>query len=968
MYKRQANSQNNRAADYLHCSVWSQRNYRTFDGFLNTFDNGCEFVLARLDDTVTIKFITNKNCFPPQAGDLTGPVMVDFDFGMEEPIYLLNEAEGGGASQSGQRLELPYKGNDLSIIAMDKYILVELEDYGWSVLYDMRDYVSIVVLEENSVEKARGLCGNCDEDDTKTLMCQFDQTTKHLYSWGTIEPSSNFLMCNDTVSASQRQKCDYLTDTSIFGPCHGLGGLNLQDYIDACYADVCETEASASNGAECNSIAAYVQECSKHLGPAAQINWRTDSICPYTCQNGSEHMSCPSVCDDNSCYPALHCEQDEVFGCLEGCRCPPDQFLKDGVCTSKEECPCEHRGKTIPNGDTVTDDCNICECSSGELQCTENICPATCTVAGYVHHSTFDNKQFNFQGNCEYTMLKDCWNDQYSDTKYEIRAENENCEEEGYSCIKAVVIEYRDKTIRVALDRTVTIDGNFITLFPHVFGDIYIDNATKNTTIVHLGNGVTVRWDRYTTMAIEVKAEHYNHTCGLCGTFNQNQMDDFYTDADCHSVVGPSAYIKKCKTDFCSCKRKKYCHCAAISEYASECFRKGVKNIDWRAASSECAIDDCAKDGLIYTQCLPSCQSSCAARSFSSEYTCHDICIEGCVCPSGQIKGLNGTCIELDKCHCTFNGELFASGESRMERCGVCTCENGSWQCDVDKNCTNATCGENEEYVTCLTPCPKTCDNANNYEGCSMSYVNCTSGCQCQPDKVLHNGLCIPIESCPCEHSGLTYKIGDRVKETDCTEIICSENGWISKPLDFCPGKCSAYGNTHVKTFDSKTYDFQGDCEYIFAETIDGADAEPFQIIIKNIPCGLHGITCTKSIEFIIGDPDDSETIFLVRGRPTPAKKYPASGFTVVDTGTVVMVLTKIGVTLVWHKNTFLEVQLDPNFRNKVHGLCGNYDNNADNDFQTRSGGQTSDDSLQFSYEWRVSSQVYGSVSGESFG
>lgn len=83
-------------------------------------------------------------------------------------------------------------------------------------------------------------------------------------------------------------------------------------------------------------------------------------------------------------------------------------------------------------------------------------------------------------------MLKDCWNDENDDNKYEIRAENAKCEKEGYSCIKAVVIEYRNKIIRVDLDRTVTIDEDFITHFPHVIGDIYIDNATKNTTVVSM--------------------------------------------------------------------------------------------------------------------------------------------------------------------------------------------------------------------------------------------------------------------------------------------------------------------------------------------------------------------------------------------------------------------------------------------------------------------------------------------------
>ncbi|KAJ8022966.1 Hemocytin [Holothuria leucospilota] len=139
-----------------------------------------------------------------------------------------------------------------------------------------------------------------------------------------------------------------------------------------------------------------------------------------------------------------------------------------------------------------------------------------------------------------------------------------------------------------------------------------------------------------------------------------------------------------------------------------------------------------------------------------------------------------------DSCKCSLEGELFSSGERRIERCGFCTCENGDWTCEIEGNCAAATCGENEEYVTCLTSCPKICANGNNYAGCTANNGDCTSGCQCQSDKVLHNGQCIPISSCPCYHGGVTYKPGDKVEQTECRKCICEDEGWSCYDVEFC--------------------------------------------------------------------------------------------------------------------------------------------------------------------------------------
>lgn len=46
---------------------------------------------------------------------------------------------------------------------------------------------------------------------------------------------------------------------------------------------------------------------------------------------------------------------------------------------------------------------------------------------------------------------------------------------------------------------------------------------------------------------------------------------------------------------------------------------------------------------------------------------------------------------------------------------------------------------------------------------------------------------------------------------------ICIEGNWICTEKE-CPGECSAWGDSHYKTFDGKLYDYQGQCDYIFAK------------------------------------------------------------------------------------------------------------------------------------------------------
>lgn len=81
----------------------------------------------------------------------------------------------------------------------------------------------------------------------------------------------------------------------------------------------------------------------------------------------------------------------------------------------------------------------------------------------------------------------------------------------------------------------------------------------------------------------------------------------------------------------------------------------------------------------------------------------------------------------------------------------------------------------------------------------------------------------------------------------------CKSQQWDCEDK-VCPSTCSAYGESHYKSFDGKEFQFQGECDYILAKsTVDNPDQ--FMITSSNVPCGSSGVTCTKAIDISIGDP-----------------------------------------------------------------------------------------------------------------
>uniref|UniRef100_A0A9J7YYL6 Mucin 2, oligomeric mucus/gel-forming n=1 Tax=Cyprinus carpio carpio TaxID=630221 RepID=A0A9J7YYL6_CYPCA len=316
--------------------------------------------------------------------------------------------------------------------------------------------------------------------------------------------------------------------------------------------------------------------------------------------------------------------------CQSGCQCPFG-LLDDGRghCVKPDYCPCKHDGLYYAPGAEITKDCNQCTCKRGKWKCTHNKCPGKCTIYGSGHYITFDQQRFGFRGDCSYIAAQDkCGN---KNGKFRVITENMPCGTTGTTCSKAVKILLGRTLLQLSDGNVIAIDS---TSGPKIK---YTERNVGMYLVIDADIGLTVLWDRKTTVHIILEPQHMGDVCGLCGNFNGNGKDDFTTQGNlptsnilefvnswkgskcpdanpdsnpclatpnretwakiqcsiikdikgpfivCHNKVDPNPYYENCVKDSCACDTGGDCECfcTAVAAYAQACNEADVC-VNWR--------------------------------------------------------------------------------------------------------------------------------------------------------------------------------------------------------------------------------------------------------------------------------------------------------------------------------------------------------------------------------------------------
>ncbi|XP_053087183.1 alpha-tectorin isoform X3 [Pangasianodon hypophthalmus] len=942
------------------CTVYTDPHYITFDGRSFPFQGICTYILSEAcGNDVPYYRVEGKN--EHRGSTYLSWIRLVRVFVYDKELELV-KGHPYEAKVNGTFAVTPFSLNNGSIqVYQSGGSIVISTDFGLVVTYDTYRYVTINVPYEYQ-NSTCGLCGNFNyrqDDDFRTPSGEILSSDLEFgNSWkaqGDNDPGCEKTQCSGLECAgcttdqsnlyNNSDHCGIMADINgPFANCHS--SLSPQTFINSCVYDLCV--GGGYQPILCGTISVYATQCQQQGIQLGQ--WRRPGFCEMPCPVHSHYefqgTSCPATCSNPSA--PSHCTLPNQ----ESCICDAGYVLSGGECVLQSNCGCTFEGLYYAEGQSVVldSDCGrLCTCTNMVMSCQHHQCGpqemcttnngvrgcrpisySTCWVDRLGSYHTFDELAFSYPGACELTLTRVIGSSLLAN--FAVIIQKVPMGLQGFS--KLLKFETNGKQISIDMKEggSVQVDGQVVAL-PFSVGNsqILIYHSSVNSIIIETSFGVTVRADWSQLIRITAPSTYNGTLGGLCGNFNGNQGDEFYspggvllntaqvfgdswrngshsanciesdviqpgqnrsefteycsimasTDgpfAQCHSSLNPYIWIAHCRHNLEQTHGAIEALCEALQAYSVLCKQNGISVGEWRNITN-CDLPCPAHSH--FEECGTSCPAACPSLSFP--FPCTQYCQEGCQCDNGLL--LSGDqCVPPTGCGCFHEGRYRQSGEQ-------------FWY------------GEQ-----CLVHC--VCDGTSGIVHCSSS--------SCQDQEICR--------------------------------VIDGEYGCHSQPS----ATCSASGDPHYTSFDGHRFDFQGTCQYTLATVCNDTLGLPyFEVTARNE--AWNGLSVSITVEVNVNVSGHlvhvSRNMYGTAKIDSETRNLPAlldSGrVSVYSSGQNTYITTDFGLSVSYDGSWVVLITVPGNYSGATCGLCGDFNGNSNDDFRMRSGTLTSSAS-EFGADWEV--------------
>uniref|UniRef100_UPI001E1B11B2 mucin-6 n=1 Tax=Jaculus jaculus TaxID=51337 RepID=UPI001E1B11B2 len=994
------------APDKGWCSTWGNGHFSTFDHLEYNFLGRCNYIF-----TATCKAASPTFSVQLRRGPDGNISRIIVELGAS--VVTINKATI--SIKDIGVISLPYTSNGLQITpyGQNMQLVAKQLELELVVIWGPDAHLMVLV-ERKYMGRLCGLCGNFDGNADNEFLSEEGKLLEP-YKYATLQKldDPNEICVHEAIPSPPVPQTAYAKIcTRLLNLVSPECNVPKDPLVRSCQEDMATCAQPGQQNCSCATLSEFSRRCSMAGQPVR--SWRGPGTCsPGQCPANQVYQECGEVCVKTCSNPYHSCSSFCTSGCFCPDGTLIDDISKNHTCVPVSQCPCMHNGVVYGPGQIIASTCQTCQCTMGHWTCTEQPCPGHCSLEGGSFITTFDARPYRFHGTCTYTLLQ---SSQLPDEGTLMAVYEKTGYSHSETSLAAIIYLSKKNKIIISEDEVITNNGDIKFLpYTTSNITVFRQTSTHLQMVTTFGLQLVIQLQPVFQVYITVGPQFRGQTKGLCGNFNGDTTDDFMTSMGidestaslfvdswragncppalaretdpcsmsqlnkvcaethcsmllkkgsvferCHAVVNPTPFYKRCVYQACNYEETFPHICAALGAYVHACSTWGVPLWGWRSIVDNCTVSCTGNRTFSYDS--QACGRTCLSLSdHAAECHASAVPVDGCNCPSGTYLNHKAECVQKSQCPCLLDGnKLIEAYQSTVVKGILCYCISGRLSCPKQAEMFLASCPAPKTFRSCSqssedkfgAACAPTCHMLAT--GIDCVPTKCEPGCVCAKGLYENsNGQCVPAEECPCDFEGVSYP-GGAILHNDCKTCTCSQGRWTCQQNAYCSSTCVLYGEGHVVTFDRQRFVFDGNCEYTLATDDCGANSSQptFKILTENVICGKSGVTCSRAIKIFLGGLSITmaDRNYTVSGEDPLIhfQMKPSSLHLILD----VDIPGKANLTLVWNKHMSVSIKIRRSTQDALCGLCGNYNKNMKDDFETRSKYVASSE-LEFVNSWK---------------